>query len=110
MLFFSRPYLDKAQIEINAGNFLSALENCSKAIEIDENCLDAYYSRAIIYNRIDKYRLAISDLSHVLNHNPLYQYAYTLCPHGYAIIINEQMLALVRRDFRIPSECIIRIF
>ena len=31
----TKYYLDKAQIEINAGNFLSALENCSKAIEID---------------------------------------------------------------------------
>ena len=52
-----------------------AIENYTKAIEIEPRYVDAYYNRALCYEQRDNLKKAATDLRHALKLDPQYTYA-----------------------------------
>ena len=56
---YKRELLNKAKLEINKREFDSAIESCSRAIELDKNFIDAFYYTGIAYSNKKTYEMAI---------------------------------------------------
>ena len=52
------------------GGYDEALEECNKLINIDDNNADYYYTRGIIYTKMERLSESISDYSKALEINP----------------------------------------
>jgi tetratricopeptide (TPR) repeat protein len=63
-------YLEIAKAENKMGNFQSAINNCTRAIEIDPLFVDALYLRGHFYCELEEYQLAISDIDTAINVKP----------------------------------------
>ncbi|MDY6879651.1 MAG: DUF898 family protein, partial [Thermodesulfobacteriota bacterium] len=61
---------NRAWIYASQGNIEQAVNDYSKAIEIDQTFSDAIYNRALLYITMKQYDLALKDLSRVLKAEP----------------------------------------
>lgn len=57
-------------------DFNTAIINFSKAIELDPNCLEAYFQRACIFSEQQKYTEAIEDFTKIIECEPKNHLAY----------------------------------
>ena len=69
-------YYWKGREEKDKNNYLAALEYYGKAIELDENYVDAYNSRAILLEEMKEYKKALEDYSRAIELDENYVYAY----------------------------------
>jgi Flp pilus assembly protein TadD len=83
ILFNFISYAQKAQDFINSGidkydedNFAGAIEDFSKAIELENTNLEAYFKRGVAKVMIDDFAGAIADYSKAIEINPNYSEAY----------------------------------
>ncbi len=72
----AKRYLQEGETLLIQGEQKTAIEQLTKAIELDPTLLDAYLNRAIIYYEIGDAENAIADLDHVLRHKPDVPAAY----------------------------------
>ena len=69
-------YLSTAETKFNSGDYSGAIEDCSKAIELNPENAIAYYNRGGAKLRQENYRGAIEDYSKVIELNPEFVIAY----------------------------------
>ena len=75
---YDKPYVDPGAAEYRRhardaekrGEYELAIENYSKAIDLDPEDATAYLLRALIYHRNGKYDCAIEDYNKLINRNP----------------------------------------
>jgi hypothetical protein len=58
------------------GNYSQAIDDCSRAIEIEPDYTAAYYNRGNAYKGLGNYRQAIEDYGRAIEINPGFAYAY----------------------------------
>uniref|UniRef100_A0A1B6EQ97 Uncharacterized protein n=1 Tax=Cuerna arida TaxID=1464854 RepID=A0A1B6EQ97_9HEMI len=68
-IFYSNRAAAKMKLELNE----SAIEDCTKALELDERYLKALYRRAQLYEATDKLDEALVDYNEVLKIDPLHK-------------------------------------
>lgn len=54
----------------NLGQFKETIQNCTKAIQIDEKSVKAYYLRAIAHSKSNAFDEAINDIKTAIKLNP----------------------------------------
>uniref|UniRef100_A0A1B6JMC0 Uncharacterized protein n=1 Tax=Homalodisca liturata TaxID=320908 RepID=A0A1B6JMC0_9HEMI len=68
-IFYSNRAASKMKLELTE----SAIEDCTKALELDENYLKALYRRAQLYEATDKLDEALVDYNQILKIDPLHK-------------------------------------
>ena len=63
-------YATRALILINLSNFRSALKDCEKALELDQNYMAVWGSKATCHNYLNEYDKAIECYDRILALNP----------------------------------------
>jgi len=66
---YKRELINKAKLEIENQKYDVAIENGSKAIELDEKFVDAYFYIGLAYNYKRKYDAAIENFQNALKYN-----------------------------------------
>ncbi len=89
-------YFDNGIEKQNKQNFKGALSDYSKAIELEEAFIEAYYNRALVYLNLEKHKEAMSDLDKVIEINERFPNA--LITRGLIYVILEDKEACCR-DF-----------
>ncbi|MCX7908359.1 MAG: tetratricopeptide repeat protein [Ignavibacteria bacterium] len=69
-------YLGRGMILEERGDYLKAIEDYSKSIDLDSNFYFGYYNRGNIYYDLRKFGSAIQDFSRVISLNPKFVNAY----------------------------------
>jgi tetratricopeptide (TPR) repeat protein len=70
------------------GNYRQAIDDCSRAIEIDPGFAEAYYNRGNAYVALGNHRQAIDDYGRAIEIKPGYVAAYCNRGHAYADLGN----------------------
>lgn len=73
----AKHYLRKGTEEFRGKNMNAALEQFNKAIEEDPKSVDAFYYRALVYDKLNKPAQAMADLNTVIRMNSRYRFAHT---------------------------------
>lgn len=68
-------YCNRAAAKIKLDNKLSAIEDCSKALELDDKYIRAYMRRAKLYEETEKLDESLEDYKKVLELDPSYKEA-----------------------------------
>ncbi len=97
----AREYFDNGIKNQNKHNFKEALSDYSKAIELKETFIEAYYNRALVYLNLDKHKEAKSDLDKVIEINEGFSNA--LITRGLIYVVLEDKEACCR-DFQRAKE------
>ncbi|MFX1329815.1 MAG: tetratricopeptide repeat protein [Promethearchaeota archaeon] len=66
---YKKELINKAKLEIENKNYDSAIENCRRALEVDEIFVEAYYYIGISYTYKKKYDVAIDNFQTAVNYN-----------------------------------------
>lgn len=69
-------YISSAEARFNAGDYRGALDDCSKAIELDPESSIAYYNRASAKFALAYYNGAVADYTRAIALNPQLVIAY----------------------------------
>ncbi len=69
-------YFKNGSAKYQLENYKSAIEDFDKAIELENDYIDAYYVRALCYGNLKKYDKAANDFNKVIELNPEYKDAY----------------------------------
>lgn len=69
-------YLILGNAEYYEGNYLKAIENYDKAIEINSQDAKAYNNRGLAYSELKEYKKAIEDFDKAIEINPQFEAAY----------------------------------
>lgn len=69
-------YFKNGSAKYQLENYKSAVTDFDKAIELEEDNIDAYYVRALCYGNLRKYDKALNDFNKVIKLNPDYTDAY----------------------------------
>ena len=69
--YFNLGYIHQEYLKV----YDVAIENYSKAIEVEPRYVEAYYNRALCYEQRDDLKKAATDLRHALKLDPQYTYA-----------------------------------
>ncbi len=83
-----------------SGHYENAVEELSKAIEINGNLVDAYFNRGLAYHLLGKYELSINDFNSVLQLHPHNAYA----DYWKARAISLRQHDMLERQFLIQHE------
>ena len=73
------------------GNYGQAIDDCSRAIEIDPGFAGAYYNRGNAYNGLSNHRQAIEDYSKAIEIRPGYADAYNNRGYSYLLQGNKEI-------------------
>jgi tetratricopeptide (TPR) repeat protein len=65
-----QAYLRRASAHARVGNYLQAVDDCTKAIAIDSKLVAAYNDRALAYGHLNEDKNAIADLSKAISLSP----------------------------------------
>jgi tetratricopeptide (TPR) repeat protein len=71
-----RVYYNRGIVFMNEKNYDRAIQDYSKAIELNPNYTEAYYNRGIVFTNENNYDRAIQDYSKAIELNPNYTEAY----------------------------------
>lgn len=69
-------YINRGSAYKEMGDYLSAIKDLTRAIEIDPRCTDAYVSRGSAYNSLGNHQQAIKDYTIGISLNPRYAEAF----------------------------------
>ncbi len=81
-----KGYLKKGKKMRKNKKHPEALENFSRAIELDSNCAEAYLNRAIVYQNINQHRNALEDFNKAIQLDPDNDHAYLHRALSYKIL------------------------
>jgi len=79
-----RPYINLGSAYYQQGDFIQALSNYNKAIEINPGCADAYYGRGNVYSQLGDLPQALSNYNKAIEIDPGYTDAYYNRGNAYA--------------------------
>ena len=88
-----KNFLDDGIFEINTGKYSAAIENITKSIELKNDWEISYFYRAVAYQALEKYDLAMLDYTKALQINDKMTDAY----------YNKAQIALTRKDIPNPD-------
>ena len=88
-----KTYLDKGIECIHSGNFLQAVDNITKSIELKNDWEISYFYRAVAYHAMDKFDDAILDYTKAIQLNEKMTDAY----------YNRAKITLSRKDIKNPN-------
>lgn len=72
----AQDHLDRGLAAAAAGDFFTAIEEYTMAIELDPEFADAYNNRGVAYQALGDYEAAIEDYTRAIEANPEYAIAY----------------------------------
>lgn len=88
-----KTYLDKGIECIHSGNFLHAVDNITKSIELKNDWEISYFYRAVAYHAMEKFDDAILDYTKAIQLNEKMTDAY----------YNRAKITLSRKDIKNPN-------
>ncbi len=88
-----KTYLDKGIECIHSGNFLQAVDNITKSIELKNDWEISYFYRAVAYHAMEKFDDAILDYTKAIQLNEKMTDAY----------YNRAKITLSRKDIKNPN-------
>ncbi len=88
-----KTYLDKGIECIHSGNFLQAVDNITKSIELKNEWEISYFYRAVAYHAMEKFDDAILDYTKAIQLNEKMTDAY----------YNRAKITLSRKDIKNPN-------
>jgi tetratricopeptide (TPR) repeat protein len=83
-------YQYRAAARVRLGQYMAALSDCNRAIELDDSDEDVYRTRGAAYVGLQQYEMARTDLDRVLGENKNDAEAYRL--RGSALLGMDQIL------------------
>jgi tetratricopeptide (TPR) repeat protein len=89
-------YNNRGVIFMNDKKYDKAIDDFSKAIQLNPNFIQAYQNRGIIYMNQNKYDLALSDINKTLDNNPK---DFNALNNRGTIYLNEERHEEALRDF-----------
>jgi tetratricopeptide (TPR) repeat protein len=92
-----RGYNERGIAYMENKDYLRAISDFSKAIDIDSNCALFYYNRALVYQRLGSYKEAITDYSRAIKIEPLNAQAYN---NRGLVLFTINSYAAAMRDFK----------
>ncbi|MHA2121377.1 MAG: tetratricopeptide repeat protein [Promethearchaeota archaeon] len=66
---YKKELINKAHSEIENGNYDIAIENCTKALELDETFVDSYYNMGLAYNYKKEFDAAIENFQKAIDYD-----------------------------------------
>jgi tetratricopeptide (TPR) repeat protein len=84
-------YNNRGNAYADLGNYSQAIDDCSRAIEINPGYAEAYYNRGNPYRRLGNYKQAIEDLSRAIEIKPDFTDAYNSRGSTYLILGNKEL-------------------
>ena len=70
----AEEYFNSGLEKMKNGDFSDAIEDYTKAIELDPNYADAYINRGIAKNKLENHSGAITDFTKAIELDPNYDY------------------------------------
>jgi len=67
---YKKELINRAKLEIENKEYDKAMENCRRALELDEIFVEAYYHIGLAYNSKKKYDSAIENFEKAVNYDP----------------------------------------
>ncbi|MFW9900417.1 MAG: tetratricopeptide repeat protein [Candidatus Thorarchaeota archaeon] len=66
---YKKELINRAKLEIDNKNYDNAIENCNRALALDEIFVEAYYHIGLAYHKKRKYDAAIKNFQKAVNYN-----------------------------------------
>ncbi len=66
---YKKELINRAKLEIDNKNYDSAIENCNRALDLDEIFVEAYFHIGLAYHKKKKYDAAIENFQKAVNFN-----------------------------------------
>jgi len=81
-----KGYLEKGKKMRKNKRHPEALENFSRTIELDSNCAEAYFNRAMVYQNINQHQNAVEDFNKAIQLDPDNDHIYIHRAFSYKIL------------------------